>query len=321
MIAISVLFVVGLFLSAFFSGTETGFYRVSRIRLLLDGLGGDPRAKGLLWLTNNPTLFVATTLIGNNMANYLVSLAIVLAAGLIVQENSFFVQMAAPIVFAPLVFVYGELLPKSLFFYMPNRLLYRSALLFILFGILLAPGAAILWIFGRLLHHIIGESPARVQLMLARKELVQVLEEGHHAGILQPAQRKLAQGLFAVANQPVVTFATPAARVPSVRLGTRVSDVLRMARRHGVPAIPVVPATGSRQPVGYVRVVDLFLSKADRVEEVHPLLDIRDTDRHIEALMRMQTEQEMLARVVNEEHQTVGLISARRLIEPLFRGE
>ena len=48
----SIMFVLGIFLSAFFSGAETGFYRVTRVRLLLDGLGGDPIARTLLWLTN-----------------------------------------------------------------------------------------------------------------------------------------------------------------------------------------------------------------------------------------------------------------------------
>jgi len=72
------LLAAGIFLSAFFSGSETGFYRVSRIRLVLDGLGGDRMARLILWMTNNPSLFVATTLIGNNLANYMTSLAIVL---------------------------------------------------------------------------------------------------------------------------------------------------------------------------------------------------------------------------------------------------
>ena len=66
------LFVVGMLLSAFFSGAETGFYRVTRVRLVLDAMGGDWIASRLLSLTNNPTLFVATTLIGNNLANYLI---------------------------------------------------------------------------------------------------------------------------------------------------------------------------------------------------------------------------------------------------------
>ena len=32
---------VGLLLSALFSGAETGFYRATRLRLVLDAMGGD----------------------------------------------------------------------------------------------------------------------------------------------------------------------------------------------------------------------------------------------------------------------------------------
>ena len=70
MVLISLLVLVGMLLSAYFSGTETGFYRASRVRLLLDGLDGDLISRLLLMLTNNPTMFVATTLIGNNLANW-----------------------------------------------------------------------------------------------------------------------------------------------------------------------------------------------------------------------------------------------------------
>ena len=107
---------VGLLLSAYFSGTETGLYRVSRVRLLLDALGGDWIARGLLWLTNNPTLFIATTLIGNNTANCLVSLGIVLATERIFGFESAMSQLIGPVICALIIFVYGELLPKSLYY-------------------------------------------------------------------------------------------------------------------------------------------------------------------------------------------------------------
>ncbi len=80
MMLVIALFAVGLLLSAFFSGAETGFYRVTRVRIVLDALAGDRIARGLLWLTNRPYLFVATTLVGNNIANYLTSLAAVMGA-------------------------------------------------------------------------------------------------------------------------------------------------------------------------------------------------------------------------------------------------
>ena len=115
MIWILIMLAVGIFLSAFFSGSETGFYRVTRVRIALDALDGDLIARGLLWMTNNPAWFVATTLIGNNLANYVTSLAIVLGARQLVGGESYVAELVAPIVLAPLVFVYGELLPKNLF--------------------------------------------------------------------------------------------------------------------------------------------------------------------------------------------------------------
>ena len=123
MIYVILLFILGMALSAFFSGSETGFYRVTRVRLVLDGLGGDWIARSLLWLTNNPTLFVATTLIGNNLANYLTSLSIVIGTSLILGGNSYLAEMFLPIALAPFVFVYGELMPKNLFYAAPNMLL------------------------------------------------------------------------------------------------------------------------------------------------------------------------------------------------------
>ena len=80
LIWIFALLLLGIFLSGFFSGSETGFYRASRVRIVIASLDGDRMSKALVKLINNPALFVATTLIGNNVANYVTSLAIVLMA-------------------------------------------------------------------------------------------------------------------------------------------------------------------------------------------------------------------------------------------------
>src|SRR4030042_4148185 len=88
---------VGLFCSALFSGLETGFYRATRVRLVLDALGGDPISRGLVWLTNHPTLFVATVLVGNNLANYLVSLSIVMGARIARGGAAHATELIAPL--------------------------------------------------------------------------------------------------------------------------------------------------------------------------------------------------------------------------------
>ena len=81
-----VLLIAGVGLSAFFSGSETGFYRASRVRIVMDAMDGNWSSKFLLWLTNRPALFVATALIGNNLANYMTSMAVVLGAGCCIRQ-------------------------------------------------------------------------------------------------------------------------------------------------------------------------------------------------------------------------------------------
>jgi len=314
------LFLVGLSLSAFFSGSETGFYRVARVRLLLDGLGGDLIARGLLWLVNNPALFVATALVGNNLANCLTSLSIVMAIQALPMGGGRWVEVLAPVAFSPIIFVYGELLPKNLFFLAPNRLLRNGGMLFLTFTVLFAPISLVLWLLGRLLESIVGEAPLRARWTLARKELQQLLEEGHEAGILRPAQRNLAHSLFGVAPRRVLDFSTPVARMASVRMGANKGELLRIARRHGVTVVPVLKPKG-RELAGYVRIVDLYLTESDTVAAVRELPAIAADESHIAALIRMQTNKEELARVVNEGGDTVGLLYAEELTDPLFRDD
>ncbi len=319
MIAALLLCAVGLFFSAFFSGSETGFYRVTRVRLRLDAMEGDLIARGLWWLVNRPALFVGTTLVGNNLANYLVSLAIVIGTQTLSLGGQV-TEILAPIVLAPVLFVYGELLPKQLFFQSPYSLLRKGGPLFLICAVLFSPLSLLLFGFGKLLELLAGQSHPQLKLGLARRELQTVLEEAHEAGILRPAQRELAQGLFFAANEPVGQFAVPANRIARVRLGTDKQEVLRLARRHGVSALPVEEPLGRRKLIGYVRVIELRLDPRNEVLAVHPLLELNHRESHISALFRLRAAGEPMARVVNDRGETVGIVTDRKLGEPLLRG-
>ena len=318
---------VGLFLSAFFSGSETGFYRATRMRLALDALGGGLRARWLVWLVNHPTVFVATTLVGNNLANYLTSLAIVMGVQAVLYGNGRpsdhfpLAELLAPLALAPLLFVYGELLPKNLFLHAPNRLLRKAGPLFLfVFVPLFSPVSVLLWGLNRILARFVAEPPEQIRLTLARRELRRLLEEGHEEGILHPSQVALARGIFAVANDPVARYATPLAEITRARDDMSKAEVCRLARRLQIPEVPVESQQGAAVLSGYVRVIDLELSPSDQLGPIRPLLEIPHTDRHIEALIRMQTAGESIAQVVDAGGETLGLVTARRLREPLFGG-
>ena len=311
--------VVGLFLSAFFSGSETGFYRATRLRLLLDAMAGDRVARGLHWLTNHPALFVATTLVGNNTANYLTSAAIVIGTQSLITGHGHAEELIAPLLLAPILFVYGELLPKNLFLHAPNRLLRRVGPLFLCFVGLLFPVSAVLWGLNNLIERLMGHSPEQVRLTLARRELHGVLEEGHEAGLLHPAQRGLAQGIFAVANRPIIEFTTPLEELPRARSNMTRSEVLQVAGRYRLPVVPVESPKTPGKLIGYYRVIDLGLSRSEETGPLRRLLTLPTHTSHVAALTQMQSEGETLARVIDDQGVTVGIVSADRLREPLFR--
>ena len=317
MIAIIALFASALMLSAFFSGTETGFYRATRLRLVVDALGGDWIAHSLLWLTNHPSLFVATALVGNNIANYLTSLAIVIGASRL-TSGSQVAEIAAPLLLAPFVFVCAELLPKNLFLEAPNRLLRQSGPALIFCTLLLLPLTVVLWGLGRLLELVVRRSSQQLRAALARRQVAEALAEGHQAGILRPTQQTIAQSTLALASRPVREFVIPAGRYPPVSTKMDKQEVLRVARRQRRPLLPVEDPSAKRKLLGYVRVVDLALDESDRWPRILPMIEIDESTTYLAALLRLQKADDAMGHVVSKSGQPLGYVTIGKLRDALF---
>lgn len=313
------LFAAGLALSGLFSGSETGFYRVTRLRLLLDALAGDRRAWWLLWSANRPLVFISTTLVGNNLANYMLSLSIVLGVQTLYGQEAVAGELAATFLLTPLIFVYGELLPKNISYHAPYRLLRLATPALMVCAVLLAPLTLVVFAVSKLLERVVGQRGSPVQLRLAQTELTQILEEGQAAGILHPAQRALAQGLFAVANLPVRDFVLPVSRVARGLVEMSRDELLRIAARAQSPWVVLEEAFPRRHPVGYVRVDELRLQPPPHTPPIRPLIEIPDSETHLGALVRLRAADEPVARVVDEGGRILGLVTLEQLAAPLFR--
>ncbi|MEC9094092.1 MAG: CNNM domain-containing protein [Planctomycetota bacterium] len=310
---IIVLFCMGIFLSAFFSGNETGFYRVTRMRLVMDGLRGDKVAKRLLWLTNNPTLFVSTTLVGNNIANYLTSLAIVMGSQRLLGQQSVVMDVIASIVLTPVIFIYGESLPKNLFLKMPNYLLRKCGLVFLFFFAVLIPVSSLLWLMGRLLEKLVGQSPVKARLALARKELDEILQEGHDAGILQKGQRDLANSMFSVVEHPIREFMKPIHRFQIKQENPDAEQLIAFGKKQKVGFAVYQDERGNSW---FYRIVEILIAREK--PRVEPVFDVQESDLHGSVLVRMQTEKKPIARVIDPAGRSIGYVTINDLTAPLF---
>jgi Mg2+/Co2+ transporter CorB len=308
-----ILFLIGLALSAFFSGTETGLYRVSRTRLVLDGLSGSGAAKGLVWLLNHPAIFVATMLVGNNVANYLASFAIVTAVSILFVANPT-AELIGPILMTPIVFVLGELLPKSLFYHAPYRLLTAARPFVLLAAVLFAPISLVLGLLGNLLRLITGKTPFQLRLAMARGELDQVLQAGEEAGILVAGQRSLAQKLFEVGNQPAVMFGVQPDRLPVIDAPVDVVTALHQARRRNHPIVLVRRAG---RVIGYLRYADL--NRSESIDTPRSVIRGRVDDRHLKTLLRLYDAASDVAILFDDSGEMRFVVTRRQLLQALVK--
>lgn len=312
MILLFALLAIGVAFCAFFSAAETAFFRASRIRLSLDGFAGDRLASWLLLLINNPPVFVATNLVGINLANNLISLAVVLAARRLFGSDNQLAELVLSPILTPFLFIYGDLLPKQLAYMTPNRLLRAGGPLILASVVLFAPLSLLLWLLSRVLERIVGESPENVRLRLVRSELERLMDEGHEAGVLQPTQRTMAKGIFDAGARTVAEAQLRPYGLRTIRKSDAWGQIVTRARRQQVPTFAVVEEN-IRDPIGYVRVIDVYLAHDDWNQVIRPLPTIHRNETQLAALILLHSQRETMLAVLDEANQVQGLITPERL--------
>ena len=311
------IFILGLWLSAFFSGSETGFYRMSFVRLSIDAHAGDRTAKRILWFVRHPSAFVATTLVGNNVANFLTAQGVTLAIAALVTSPGAAWEIGSVLAISPVVFLFGELMPKNLYFRSPQQRLVRNAPLFSIFFYLFFLISAPLILITHWLKRFGPPDQQAMPLVLGRKRLVRVLEEGHEHGLLADIQNRLVGGLLNTTRVPIESNIEPRDHVPGLPATASREQMLDHARRHQLAEIPLHHEQEPGNWFACVRVIELATGETPIEDLLIELPRVTPDTSRLEALMQLNAAAAPIAAVVDD-NQAIGLVHHRQLTEQLF---
>jgi Mg2+/Co2+ transporter CorB len=167
--------VVLLFLSAFFSGTETGMMALNRYRLRHLAREGHRTAQLVDSLLKRPDRLLGLILLGNNLVNLgAASVAAVIALRLMGEVG----LAVAPFVLTPIILIFGEVAPKTVAALHPERIAYPAAYLLVIIGKLLNP---VVWVINRIANALLGLAGIRPDVAgdesISREELRTVVIE------------------------------------------------------------------------------------------------------------------------------------------------
>lgn len=308
----------GLAGSALCSGLEIGAYTVNRVRLAVRASRSpaDTPARVLRAELERPERLLATLLIANNGFNYLGAAGVTaILAGAGLSEGATILVNA--VVLTPVIFVFGESLPKEVFRLEADRLTYRLA--FVLRGFRWVLTAALILPLVRLFAHatarLLGGEPEVALTGNSRDRVAALLKEGATHGMLSESQADLVDRALSFYRTTVRDEMIPWAQVRIVHADRDRAAALRAIGADPASRFPVADRRG--RVVGVLRQVDLYLRPGPSVSELmEPPLRVAPGLSVREALRRMQDAGVDLA-VVESADRPIGIVTAKDMVEPL----
>jgi CBS domain containing-hemolysin-like protein len=314
---------LGLTGTALYAGMETGLYFINRVKLEVRAERGPMRraAARLRRELEHPERVLATNLVGTVVFSDLA------AQGASALLHAWGYSESAGIainvlVLTPLVFVFGETVPKELFRLEADRLTYTfSSALGVTRRVLAASG--VLWLVHELvtgLSRLIGGEGEAGLAMSARERIATMLKESAATGALSESQAGMVDRALAYQRMTAGGAMTPWPRIRSVPADWTRDQLVRLLMREALPVLPVVERGGGSRVVGMLRLEDVFLRAGGTAAALaREAVRIPARMRLPEAAAAMR-DAGALAGVVEEGGRTVGVVLLEDALAPLLVG-
>jgi len=299
-------------MEALFSGAEIGFYSVNRLRLRSRVEARRHGAGVLQKLVDRPDATMMTTLVGTNLMVYA---ATALATELLSTRPH--AEVLATVIMTPVIFVFGEMIPKDLFHRKADSLMYVLAGPADAFRVLLWPVTTAMRALALLLTG--GLARGRRTNVLSRAALHEWIAEGRREGVLSDIQHTLSANVMGLLEKQVGDAMIPLADAVTVSAdltGDDLRDAVRDARHSRLPVFSGSwkNVLGILHTLDYIRAMEAGPSAADLARTA---VKVRPRDGIHAALVVLQRERQQMAVVTNRKGRPIGIVTVKDLVEEI----
>ena len=323
-VGIAVLSIVLLiFVSAFFSGSETGLTTASRARLTELEKRGSKRAAMVLKMTAMPERLIGALLLGNTLANITASAVSTAALVKVFNEAG---AVVASVVMTVLILIFAEVMPKTYAIAYPESVATSVAPIMRLIVAILAPIVMTVEYIVKKTLKLFGVDTSNVENILsAHEELRGAIDLHHKEGTFVKKDRDMLGGILDLKDLEVADIMIHRTKMKMIDGTEDIKSVIQEVFKSGNTRLPVWKDNPDNI-IGILHTKNLFAaiqenngdsSKVKMDDILSPAWFVPDTrplSDQLNAFLRRKTH---FAIVVDEYGEVQGLITLEDIIEEI----
>ena len=314
-IAIIVILVILIALSAWCSSTETAYSSVNKVRLKNKAEDGNPRAQKALDLLENYDKVLSCILIGNNIVNLTAAtLGTVLFTKLLGEGYG---PVASTIVLTVLVLIFGEIAPKTLANDQAEKFCIKAAPALKVCLILLTPLHLFFSLFQKAAMHLFRSSEEEG---ITEEELITMVEEAENEGGLEHHESELIRAAIEFNDMEVSEILTPRVDLEALADTATMEEAAAMYADSGFSRLPIYHDSIDNI-IGVLHEKDFYAAYCRGVKRLSELkgsvLYTTETTRISDLLRQLQQNKVHMAVVVDEYGGTQGIVTMEDIMEEL----
>ena len=316
--------VISLILSAFFSGMEIAFVASNKLHIELMKKRGELNARLLSPLLKSPSRFIATMLVGNNIALvvYGTEMAQVLEPFIrTVSSIDSIILLLQTLISTALVLVTAEFIPKIVFGLNANKFMSLFAIPALLFyyGLYFIV-SLVISLSNFILKHFLGISQPDTKPVFGRIDLQKYIEE-QTAGLKvedeQDPEIQIFQNALDFSKVKARECMIPRNEIVAIEILEPIENLKEKFIETGFSKI-VVYKDNIDQVIGFTHSYELFKQPKDIKSILLPIALIPETITANEVLNLFIKERKSVALVVDEYGGTSGFLTVEDVVEEIF---
>lgn len=321
-----IVIVLSLVLSAFFSGMEIAYVSSNKIHIEIEKKQAGFISNILTRLTKKPSKFIATMLVGNNVA--LVVYGFYMGEVLMTAIEGYLPEMASTVnlllqtvASTLIILITAEFLPKVFFQIYSNTLLKAFSFPAYVFYVIFSPiSSFVIWVSDFILKKIFKTDGDQVQLAFSKTELGDYINEQMETveeHDIVDSEIQIFQNALDFSDVKSREVMIPRTEIVGVEKLQSIEEVSKIFIDTGLSKIIVYNETVD-DIIGYVHSFELFKKPKSLKAILLPVIFVPETMFVKDVLNLLTKKHKSIAVVIDEYGGTSGIITVEDIVEELF---